>query len=532
MASLFVSVVVADDKSEEEFPLHREQAVLERDLNSEDYQRVLETMIPTDLAAEWQRVAAPDNFLAFARKHGGIDKIDADPMLKAAYKRRRDVAHNFLELMLSEYAKRNVKPPFDLENLDKVLEPLLESSAVATDTLPETSVRVLLPAPGSETQWPRFRGPSGQGTVYAENVPQKWSVTENIAWKIELPGRGNSSPIVWDDKIFVTAEMNDRQDRALLCYSRTDGQLLWEAVAPRPEMTEPLYWKNTYATSTPVTDGEHVYALFGNAGLICCDFDGNTVWQKNLGLFQMAHGPGTSPVLYRDLVIVMQDQNQQDSLMVACDKKNGEIVWQQQRPRSVCWSTPVVVRVDDHDELIYNGSNTVIGYDPATGVEIWRVNGSSVEAVPTPVIGNGLIFSASGRVGPLLAIRPGGTGDISKTHLFWNKQRIAAHVPSPAFANGMLFQANDMGILTCFEAATGETLWQTRLRGKFSMSPLVIGDSILITSEEGLTTIFRAGDQFEAIAENDLAETIFATPAVLDGQIIFRTDSHLISIGK
>jgi hypothetical protein len=534
LLALFVaSYVTADDKVDEKYPLQREQAVLERDLNSDDYQKVLETMIPTDLAAEWQRVAAPDSFLAFAREHGGPEKIDADPALKRAYQHRRDVARKFLEIMQAEYEKRNVKPPFDLEDLDAVLEPLLEGDAAAAETsLPETSVRVLLPAPGSEKQWPRFRGPSGQGTVYAENVPLTWSTTQNIGWKIELPGRGNSSPIAWDDKIFVTAEKNERQDRVLLCYSRTDGQLLWESVAPRPESTEQLYWKNTYASSTPVTDGARVYAMFGNAGLVCCDFDGNFVWQKNLGVFQMAHGPGTSPVLYRDLVIVVQDQNQQDSLMIACDKTTGEIVWRQQRPRSVCWSTPVVVRVDDHDELLYNGSSTVIGYDPATGDEIWRVNGSSIEAVPTIVVGHGLIFSASGRVGPLLAIRPGGTGDVTATHLFWNKQRIAAHVPSPAYAEGMLFQANDMGILTCFDATTGQTLWQTRLRGKFSMSPLVIGDKILITSEEGLSTIFKVAGEFETIAENDLAETIYATPAVLEGQIIFRTDAHLISIAE
>ncbi len=529
--AIVTSAVTFADEPDEKYPLDFEQAVLERDLTSPDYQKVLETMIPTDLAAEWQRVGAPDNYYSFADEHGGLEKVNADPELAAAYNRRRDNAQNFLKLMDDEYQKRNVEPPFSLDDLNAVLKPLLDDATVTkSEDTKASSIRVLLPAPGAEKEWPRFRGPTGQGTVLAENVPLRWSATEQIAWKKELPGRGNSSPIVWGDKIFVTAEKNERQDRALLCYSRTDGNLLWEFVVPRPETSEQIYWKNTLATSTPVTEGEHVFTLFGNAGLICCDYTGRLVWEKNLGPFEMAHGPGSSPVLYRDLVIVIQDQNQRDSLMVACSKQTGEIVWQQTRPRAVCWSTPVIVHVDDHDELIYNGSQTVIGYDPSTGDELWRANGSSVEAVPTIVIGQGLIFSASGRVGPLLAIRPGGKGDITATHILWNKQRIAAHVPSPAYAEGMLFQANDMGIVTCFDAVSGKTIWQQRLRGKFTMSPLVIHDKILITSEEGLSTIFKIGDRFESIAENDLAETIYATPAVLEGEIIFRTDQHLISI--
>jgi outer membrane protein assembly factor BamB len=298
------------------YPLGLELRVLARDLTSDEYHEVLETMIPTDLAAEWQRVATPDNHITFLEKHGGKDKVLADPRLKAAYEERVRIAEQFLDLMREAYKKRNQRPPFEPVEVERLLTRAGER-AVAADPELSVPVRVVMPAPGAERQWPRFRGPTGQGTAIETDFPLTWSDTENVVWKSKLPGKGSSSPVVWDDRIFITAASEDGRERLLLCYSRDTGDLVWKQAAPRPPESERLYWKNTYASSTPVTDGERVIAFFGNSGMICCDMDGSLQWHQPLGPFITTHGPGTSPVLYKDKVILIQYQNRGDSVFVA-----------------------------------------------------------------------------------------------------------------------------------------------------------------------------------------------------------------------
>jgi outer membrane protein assembly factor BamB len=515
----------------EPYPLSTELAVLERDLTSADYRAVLATMIPTDLEAEWQRVATPDNYRGFADEHGGPDKLKADSALKAAYDRRKRIADGFLALMRGAYEKRKRSPPFEDA---AALEAVLRSAATRAkggELTARVAVRVLMPAEGAENQWPRLRGADGQGNASKAELPLHWGPDDNIAWKVSISGRGNSSPVVWGNRIFITAASADGSRRTLLCHARDDGRKLWEHDAPPAEARETLYHKNTFASSTPVTDGQRVIAFFGSAGLVCVDMQGRRQWHVDLGPFRTTHGPGASPVLCRDLVICVQYQNQDQTLFAAFDKQTGQKRWQHDQPGAMCWSTPVVLRVGDHDELVYNGSNHIAGYDPATGKEIWRVAGTSREAIPTVVTGGGLLFSASGRNGPTLAIRPGGRGDVTATHVVWRNLRGGPHVPSPLYHDRRLYIVNDTGIATCLDAATGKTVWQNRMRGRFSMSPVESGGRLLVTNEDGLSTILKAGDRFEVLAENDLGEAVLATPALVGGRLYFRSAEHLWCVG-
>jgi outer membrane protein assembly factor BamB len=531
---------------------------LQRDLTSKDYLDVLATMIPTDLAAEWQRVLTADNYHLFAKRHGGLEKVAADPVLKAAYERRKAIATQFLDLMRAAYAKKKLKPPFDDgQALTKALESAEKRAAEGSAA--EIPIRAVMTAPGAEKQWPAFRGPTAQSIVLDTNIPLEWSSTKNILWKAKLPGRGNSSPVVWGSRLFITAEGEPRPadtglaakdrapDRLLLCYSTggelsdsgkpipgsfaAPGKLLWQHAAPRPEKHEVLYWKNTLASSTPVTDGERVIVFFGNAGLVCCDFAGERLWHTDLGTFPTMHGPGSTPVLYEDLVIVIQEQNVGTSLCAAFDKRTGREVWSKPRPNSMGWSSPLVLRVGDRDELIYNGSNQVIAYDPRTGDELWRAAGTSIEAIPMIVSGGGRLYSFSGRNGPMFALKPGGHGDITNTHVLWRHERGGPHVPTPAYHDGRLYVISDTGILACVDAESGDLLSQKRLRGRFSMSPLVVGDKLLLLSEDGMTYVIQSGKELKILRQNDLAETTLATPAIVGGRIYFRTADHLICVG-
>lgn len=524
-----LGLTLISQAEEKEYPFGVQLQVLSDDITDPKYLDVLKTMISTDLAAEWQRVATPDNYLTFQKRHGGPKSIENNSTLKQAYNHRRLVAHHFLELMKQAYHQRDREAPFTLETVEQLCLTSVEQTGISNDS-PLSQLRILMPAPDAEQQWPRFRGPSGQGTASSRSIPLHWSPTENIFWKVRVTGTGNSSPIIWDDRIFLTTSSEDGSKRDLLCFKRSDGSLIWRHRATAPVSQEKLYWKNTFTSSTPVTDGQFVIAFLGNSGLVCCDLNGNLQWEKSLGVFETTHGPGTSPILYRNLVIFIQDQNRGASVFIALDKVSGKKVWRQEREPAMGWSTPITVRVRDHDELLYNGSQHVISYDPQTGKELWRLAGSSREAIPTLVIGHGMIFSASGRNGPVLAIRPGGLGNITDSHLVWKTSRGGAHVPSPLYHNPFLYMVNDAGILTCLEAENGVIRWQKRLRGRFTVSPLKINDYLLFTNESGVTYILKAGDAFTQIAVNDLQEPILATPAVVDNQLFFRTNEHLICI--
>lgn len=519
------------EKNSLEYPFGDELHLLAIDAVAPEYEVLLDKMIRTDLDAEWQRVATVDNYQTFAEQYGGIDTVRENPKLTLAYDARREIAMTFINRVRKAYEKHKREPPFNEKKVDELCAKSgqKQSKQAADATIP---IRAMMVNPLAEHEWPQFRGPTAQGIVVDTVFPLEWGPDKNIHWKTKLPGPGNSSPAIWGDKLFVTAASSDGSARWLLCYSTESGEKLWQHEAPPAiENVEKLYPKNTYASGSPVTDGENVVAFFGNSGLVCCDVAGKEIWKYSLGAFPTMHGPGTSPILYDDMAIFMQDQNAGESVFLAINKRTGELIWKQTRPLSMCWSTPLIAHVGQRDELLYNGSNYFASYDPRTGNELWRITGASRESIPMPVIGGGMIVSVSGRNGPMLAFRPGANGDATETHTVWSIPRGGPHVPTPVYVDRRLFLVNDMGIASCRNAETGELVWQERLTGKFSMSMLSAGDKLLVTSESGTTHILRASDKYESLAVNELDERTLATPAIVRGRIYFRTAEHLICIG-
>jgi outer membrane protein assembly factor BamB len=513
------------------YPLGVELHSLAQDVESQTYRDLVKTMTKEDLDEEWKRVATPDNYLVFREKHGGLEKVLADKKLKASYEEREKIANKFIALINDAYSSKKKKPSFNQVGIEKLLTADLMRSDT-TSSFENIPIDTVISSPGAQTQWPCFRGPTGQGIAIAKKFPLKWSKTQNILWKALLTGRGNSSPVIWNNRVFITSASEDGKIRELICFNRSNGELLWKKTVPAPEKIEKINPKNSYATATPVTDGEHVIAFFGNCGFFCYDMDGELVWKRNVGEFTTMHGPGTNPILYMDKVIFVQDQGNNKSVFLALNKSTGEIIWSQERDKNAGWASPVIVHLKGHDELIYNGSFKVKGYNPDTGEQFWTLDGPTKEAIPMIVTGSGLIFSASGRNGTILAIRPGGNGDITDTHLAWLIKTGGPHVPSPVYHHDRLYLINDNGILTCLNAKTGKTVWSKRLNGKFTASIVVAADKLIVTNEDGLTTILNTGDSFKVLSENNLAEETLASPAILDDCIFIRTALHLYCIGK
>ena len=386
-----------------------------------------------------------------------------------------------------------------------------------------------------ENYWPGWRGPSGQGYVKGSDYPDKWSDTENVLWRVEVPGSGNSSPIVWGDRIFLTTAYEGGRRHSLLSYRRTDGRLLWESPITQKGV-EHAHDKNGHASATPITDGKLVYASFGTHGLFAFDFDGRIAWHQEVGGIDNYHGSAGSPLLYEDTVILYQDHDGQ-SFVVAFDKGTGKRRWRADRSASVGWGTPIVLRTGTRDELIVSSQHVVSAYDPNTGELHWTATGNKFEVIPTPTVGHGLVFCSSGRAGPTLAIRPGGTGDVTETHVVWKSVKGSPFVPSTIIVGDQLYMINDMqSVVTSFEAKTGQLLFQGRLgtarREGFSASPVVVDGKIFFTNDNGETFVLSAGPEFELLHVNRLNARTLASPALVDGRWYFRTDRELVCIGS
>ena len=340
--------------------------------------------------------------------------------------------------------------------------------------------------------------------------------------------------IVWRDRIFLTTAHEDGSRRAILCFQRGDGKLLWETAAPEAP-AEKIFTKNTYASSTPATDGERVYAWFGNGGLLAVDFNGRRVWHRSFGQITLYHGSGGSPLLYKGRVIVFQDQRE-GSFIAALDGQTGKVVWQRPREQQAGWSSPIAVRAGGRDEIVVSSQDRVDAYDPETGRELWRCSGNTVEVAPTPAVGKGLIFCPSGRAGPTLAIRPGGSGDVTATHIAWQTPKGSPFIPSPLVYGEYLYLINDMNsVATCYHAATGKLMWQGRLGEAhsegFSASPVGVDGKVFFTNDDGETFVLEVGPAFRLLRVNRIGERMLASPALVDGRWYFRTERHLIAIG-
>jgi len=384
--------------------------------------------------------------------------------------------------------------------------------------------------------WPRWRGPSGQGLVAPGAYTDKWSASTSV-WKTTVPGRGNSSPIVWGDRIFLTTGYGNGERLSMLAYSRADGKKLWETFIPQNGV-EYVHYKNGFASATPTTDGQLVYASFGRHGLVAFDFNGKIAWQHKFGVIDNYHGPAGSPVLYKDRIFIFQDANPtqgQSAFVGAFDKLTGKTIWQTPRRESVGWGTAVVINTGERDEVIVSSMYRVAAYDPDAGKELWTVRGNTYEVIPTPVVGHGLVFASSGRAGPTIAIRPGGAGDVTSTHVAWSSPRGSPFVPSGIIVGDLLYLINDMqSILTVYEAATGKLVYQDRLgtamREGFSASPVHVNGKIFLTNDDGQTFVVEAGRTFKLLHVNELGEQTLASPALVDGTWYWRTASTLRAI--
>jgi outer membrane protein assembly factor BamB len=279
-----------------------------------------------------------------------------------------------------------------------------------------------------------------------------------------------------------------------------------------------------------------VYVSFGARGILALDLDGKLVWHRDLGAMDVYHGTAGSPLLYKDRLILYQDQAR-GSFIAAFDTRTGKTLWTTKRTASVGWGTPIAVRVVDHDEIIVNGQQRVLAYNPDTGAELWSCDGSTFEVIPTPVVGFGMVFCSSGRAGPTLAIRPGGKGDVTRSHLAWTSPRGSPFVPSPILYGEHLYMVNDMqSVATSFDARTGKVMWQNRLgvarREGFSASPVAFDGKVFFTNDEGETFVLKAGATFQLLHVNNIGEETLATPALVDGLWYIRTAQNLFAIGK
>ena len=401
--------------------------------------------------------------------------------------------------------------------------------------------------------WPGWRGPSGDGVSAEKGIPTKWSSTENIAWRIAVPGEGHSSPIVWGDKILLTSSLTEKNKRILFCIDRLSGQTVWQrdVVQSPPETIHRL---NSRASGTPATDGKQVYVTFmraegdkviapnvGSERLItpgkiivaAYDLDGNKKWKTNVGDFVSAHGFNTCPVLFEDLVILNGDHDG-NAYLVALDRQSGRQRWRTRRENKTrSYVTPIIREIDGITQMILSGSLCIASYDPRNGKRHWIVDGPTEQFVASMVYDGKYVFATGGYPERhTLAIRPGGKGNVTDTHIAWRTTRGAAYVPSPIISGRYLLMVADSGIASCFEARTGKRHWMERLPGGHSPSPVSADGLIYFVSDRGVTTIVRPSETFAVIAKNELGESVSASPAISQGQIFLRTHQHLYCIGS
>lgn len=391
----------------------------------------------------------------------------------------------------------------------------------------------------AEEHWPQFRGPTGRGHSSATDVPLRWSA-ESVAWKTPLRGEGQSSPVNWGDKLFLTGASEDGRERYVFCVSRTDGAMLWERTIPcdAPETPHPM---NGFASPTCATDGERVVAFFGPGGLHAFDLGGKKLWSRDLGAFPGPWGVGASPIIVDGKVIQNCDAEGESSL-AALDMKTGETLWKTERepkPRGG-WSTPIVIEVAGKRELVLNGELGVRGYDLEDGEELWFCRGFNGRGAPVPDFADGRLHVVNGKPGDTYTVRPGGRGDVTESHRGWHTpRRVGRDLPSPAVVDGRLIVVSMSGTASCYDAKTGERLWEEKLgvKGQFAASPLVIDGLVLIQNVYGGgTVVIKPGPERDIVAINELgaevSELFRATLAPIQGRMFARSLSMLYCIGE
>jgi len=394
--------------------------------------------------------------------------------------------------------------------------------------------------------WPCFRGPSGQGLSQEKGVPTQWSATSNIKWRTPIPGEGWSSPILFGDAVLMTTATDGGKSLHLVRLNRVDGSVTWDKEVAR-QVLKYKQRPNSYATSTPATDGRRVYMVASDGQILATDMDGAVAWTNRDFDYYSQHGLAVSPVLYQDLVIVVFDWSSpgpdkkigweipwDKAVILALDKNTGKVRWRGSRGSSqIAHTTPLIAAADGRDQLVSSAGGVVQGFDLRTGERLWTVSSPGEGVVPSPVVGDGLAFAASGfREETILAVRLGGRGDVTQTHVAWRVTEEVPHVPSLLYVSPRLYSISDEGIANCIQGATGEILWRQRIGGKFSPSPVYADGKVYFLSEKGKATVVEEGPQFKVVAENELGETCCASPAVSQGNLFIRTEKALYCIGE
>jgi outer membrane protein assembly factor BamB len=442
-------------------------------------------------------------------------------------------------------------------------------------------------APAAAEDWPAWRGPRGTGVSGETGVPLAWSERENVRWRTPLPDRGNSTPVVWRDRVFVTQATEGGRRRSLMCFGRADGKLLWQA-GTTFEGREPTNGQNPYASASPVTDGERVVVYFGSAGLFCYDFAGKELWRRDVGRVDSWQGSGSSPVLYKDLCILNAGPGT-EAVLIACDKRSGEVVWRVTPPGTPAkppaeaeagggksdaapppppapggfdnamnsadptgaggflgsWSTPVFVRPGDRDEMVVVHAFQVSAYDPLTGKELWRCEGLPEQSFASPAVGEGILVATGHKVKgggtrvTAVKLAAGAAGDVTATHRLWQTDVPKDCIGSGVVTGGHVYLVTQFGSIVCLDAATGKKRWEKRLEGSGgkngSWASLVLVDGrLMVPNHSGQVFVLRAGPEFEVLATNVVGadEVTCSSLAVSDGQVFLRTYKALWCFGK
>ncbi|MDD4821652.1 MAG: PQQ-binding-like beta-propeller repeat protein [Bacteroidales bacterium] len=385
--------------------------------------------------------------------------------------------------------------------------------------------------------WANWRGPNGDGISNETNLPTKWDSTTNVLWKSPIPGVGHSSPIIWEDKLFTLTAYPEKNEKALLCYDCKNGKLLWQTTVLKSKL-ENKHGDNSFASGTPATDGKWVYVSFldGEDVVVAAyDFTGKLVWIQRPGKFSSPHGYSCSPVLFENKVIINGCSKSPDSFVAALSLTDGKPLWKVALPNlSHSFSTPIFRKIAGKMQMIFLGNKEVASYNPEDGSKYWFVNGPSEDFCATPVYNEkrGLILiSSAWPLRNLLAIKPDGQGDVTKSHVVWQSKEGAYYVPSPVCTDDYLFSTMTNGKVNCIEIATGKVLWTQEL-GKQYASPVLSNGLVYMPNDDGVITVFKAGPTFVPVAKNAMGEMMYASPAISNGKIYLRGDKHLFCIGK
>jgi outer membrane protein assembly factor BamB len=387
----------------------------------------------------------------------------------------------------------------------------------------------------AETNWNQWRGMQSDGHSDAANVPQSFSAS-SIVWKTKIPGRGQSSPIYWGERIYVTSSLENGSQRAVYAVHRGTGKILWQKVVWQGD-AESAHAMNNRASSTCVTDGKQVIAFFGKGGLHSLDaMTGDIQWSRDLGAFEGPWGTGASPIIVGDLVVQNCDADNESSLM-AFHRDSGKTAWKTQRDTIRGWSTPVIFRLKEQNEIVLNGHSQVISYNPANGAENWKCEAPGGRGTPTLAITSDAVIAIPGRTGFMIAIQPGGSGDVTGKRELWRVPRTGGRdLPSPiAVDDYVVITRLRPGLISCYQVNDGKSLWTARVEGAFSSSPIAINGVIYTVTEEGKIIVFKPGDKYTPISTSDigadLEEVFRASPAAFEGHLLVRSDQFLYCLG-